>query len=53
MEENLPSFASSRSFGSVGLPFDDGMATFVVASFGGWQMGNGIVVIQSAPKSGA
>ena len=44
MKENQPSFASSRSLGSVGLPFDDGIATVMVQVLEGGKWGMGIVV---------
>ena len=41
MEGNQPSFTSSRSLGSVGLPFEDGIAIAMaqVLEGGKWEMG--------------
>ena len=40
---NKPSFTSSRSLGSVGLPFDDGIATVMVQVLEGGKWGMGLL----------
>lgn len=41
MKESQPSFTSSRSLGSVGLPFEDGIVIVMVQVLEGgkWEMG--------------